>query len=136
MGGRCIATLLPGSAGLGVAGAWEAGWVPGWFGSGTWSTGLAGTRLHSGAFGSAGGALACGAGWTGAGSGLTTLPGSLGLGCAPLRETNGTGALVMYTATTTAIASPTIRPSTRPRNVPPAASGHGKIAYCVPCRSF
>jgi hypothetical protein len=33
--------------------------------------------------------------------------------------TNGVGARVMYSATTTAIARPTIRPSTMPRNVPP-----------------
>src|ERR1700761_2108752 len=76
-------------------------------------------------FGGAGWA-ACGTGWPG----VLPCSGRVGSYCASLAlvagaaggatlATNGVGARVIYSATTTAIARPTIRPSTMPRKVPP-----------------
>ena len=44
---------------------------------------------------------------------------AIGRGAGALPPLNGAGDLVMYSAMTTAMARPTISPSTRPRNVPP-----------------
>ena len=77
-------------------------------------------------FGGAG-CAACGTGWPG----VLPCSGRFGSYCcawlAPVSDaaggatfdTNGVGARVIYSATTTAIARPTIRPSTMPRKVPP-----------------